>query len=300
MATIDIRKIDETLVIHFAADGKRINAYTLASTLVAFADAAKAANAALNSGCEIEVVVEAVGSGSFRARIRAIYKKNKSLLKDQIVAGLVLGVLGNYIYERTLAVDDTVKVEVRTDEVIIQRGDDRVIVPRNVYDATRLAEKNPEFPKAIARALEAVAQDPDIDGFGVVERLDSPAPELVLTRNELQRAALLPSDNAASRVVPEIVDLQILKAILERSKRKWEFMWRGVKISAPITDERFYIDFFAHDITIAPGDILRVTLHVHQKRDSATGIYKNVKYEVAHVHEHAPRVKQLRMPVEPA
>lgn len=57
----------------------------------------------------------------------------------------------------------------------------------------------------------------------------------------------------------------------------------------------FYIHFFAHDITIAPGDILNVTLQVHQRKDPTTGIYRNVGYEVIHVHRHSPRVKQLNL-----
>jgi hypothetical protein len=296
MATIDISQLEDTLVIHFATEGKRINAYTLASTLVAIADAAKAANASLNPGCEIEVVVEAIGAGSFRAKIRAIYKKHKGVLSNQVIAGVVIGVLGNYIYERTLAVDDTVKIEIHTDEVIINRGNDRVVVPRNVYDATRLAEKNPSFPKAVTRAFDAVARDEEIAGIGLVPQIDSPPPAILIDRRELQLAALLPIETPNDRIVPELVDLQIVKAILERSRRKWEFMWRGIKISAPVTDEKFYIDFFAHDITIAPGDILQVTLHVHQTKDAATGIYKNTGYEVVQVHSHTPRVKQLRLP----
>lgn len=295
MATVNIAQLNDTLVLHFETEGKRINAYTLASTLVAIADAAKAANASLNPGYEIEVVVEAIGPGSFRATIRALYKSRAGILAGQAVAAIVLGVLGNYIYERTLAVQDAVKIEINTDEVIIKHGNDQIIVPRNVYDATRQAEKNDNFPKAVSRAFDAVANDQEISGLGLVSRIDSPPPEIVIDRKYLHAAALQSIDTPNNRVVPEIVDLQILKAILERSKRKWEFMWRGIKISAPVTDEKFYIDFFAHDITIAPGDILRVTLHIHQRKDPATGIYRNIGYEVIQVHNHTPRVKQLKI-----
>lgn len=295
MATVNIAQFNDALVLHFETEGSRINAYTLASTLVAIADAAKAANASLNPGHEIEIVVEAVGPGSFRATIRALYKARAGVLAGQAVAAIVLGVLGNYIYERTFAADDSVRVEIHTDEVIIKHGNDQIIVPRNVYDATRQAEKNDNFPKAVSRAFDAVAKDESISGIGLVPRIDSPTPEIVIARSSIHAAALLPIDTPNSRVVPEVVDLQILKAILERSKRKWEFMWRGVKISAPVTDEQFYIDFFAHDITIAPGDILRVTLHVHQRKDPATGIYRNVGYEVIQVHNHTPRVRQMKI-----
>ncbi len=295
MAIVNIAQFNETLVLHFETEGKRINAYTLASTLVAIADAAKAANASLNPGHEIEVVVEAVGPGSFRATIRAIYKSRGGVLAAQAAAAIVLGVLGNYIYERTFAVDDSVNVEINTDEVIIKHGNDTIVVPRNVYDATRQVEKNDNFPKAVSRALGAVASDEDISGLGIVSRIDAPPPEIIIKRQELQAASLQTIDTPNNRVVPEVVDLQILKAILERSKRKWEFMWRGVKIPAPVTDEQFYIDFFAHDITIAPGDILKVTLHVHQRKDPTTGIYRNIGYEVIQVHNHTPRVRQLKL-----
>lgn len=154
MAVINISEFEDTLVLHFETIGSRINAYTLASTLIAVADAAKAANECINPSQEIEVVVEALGPGSFRALIKALVKSRGgalALVKDVLWSGIVLGVLGNYVYERTLSADNSVKVEVNTDEVIIQQGNDRIIVPRNIYDATREAEKNPEFQKSVVR-----------------------------------------------------------------------------------------------------------------------------------------------------
>ena len=159
MRVVEIAQFNNSVVIHFDTDDTRINAYTFASTLVGLADAAKAANTTLNAGCEIEIVVEALGPGSFRALVRAIYSSSRNLFANQVFMSLVLGVLGNYIYERTLAVDDKVTIEVKTDEVIIQKGDDRVVVPRDVYDATRRVEKNPLFVKAMTKTFEAVAAD---------------------------------------------------------------------------------------------------------------------------------------------
>lgn len=297
MRVVEIAQIENAFVIHFDTDDARINAYTFASTIIALADAAKAANASLNPGSQIEVVVEALGPGSFRAQIRALYSRAKNLFSNQVIAGVVIGVIGNYIYERTLAVDDKVVVEVKTDEVIIQRGQDRVVVPRQIYDATRQVERNPQFVKSINKSFAAMAADDKINGIGLVSSMDAPPPPIPISRETLiQLAAALPED-PNSRVVTEEAELQIVRAILKKSNRRWEFVWRGVTISAPVLHEGFYREFFAHEITIAPGDTLRVTLAIKQSRDPETGIYTNVGYEILEVHEHVPRVRQ--MPLEP-
>lgn len=293
MRVVDIAQFENSVVIHFDTDDTRINAYTFASTLVALADAAKAANTTLNVGCEIEIVVEAIGPGSFRALIRALYSSSRNLFANQIVMGLVIGVLGNYIYERTLSVDNKVTVEVKTDEVIIQKGNDRVVVPRNVYDATRRVEKNPQFVKAMTRTFEAVSADEKVNSFGLVEKMDSPAPAILIPRSTMLSLASQSPEDPDSRVITEQAELQIVKAILKKSNRRWEFVWRGITISAPVLHDQFYMNFFAHEITIAPGDTLNVTLAIKQAKDPDTGIYTNVGYEVVEVHGHVPRIKQM-------
>lgn len=292
MKVVDISNFEDSVVLHFETGTQKINAYTLASTLVAIADAAKAANTTINAGYEVEIIVEALGAGSFRAKISVLYKEGKNLFTSQLVAGVIIGVIANYVYERTLAVDDNVKIEIHTDEVIIEKGDEKIIVPRNVYDATREVEKNPKFTQAIDKSFQAIEKDKKIEGLGFVKNIDDPKPEVIIPRNAIISASGILIEEEGVRIVTELVELQILKAILERGRRKWEFMWRGFKISAPITDDSFYNDFFAHDITIAPGDSLDVKLQIKQNKDEDTGIYKNKSYEVIEIHEHHPRLKQ--------
>jgi hypothetical protein len=295
MPVVDISQFEKSVVIHFDVEDKRINAYTLATTLVSLADAAKAANSSLNAGYDIEIVVEAIGPGSFRTQITAVYSNSKNLFSNQLVVGLVIGILGNYIYERTLSVEANISVEVKTDEVVIQRGNDRVIVPRNVYDATRKVEKNPLFVKAMTKTFESVAADEKVKSIGLVSAMNSPPPEIPISHDTLQQLAIETPEDPDARIIQERAELQIVKAILEKSKRKWEFMWRGIKISAPVVNEQFYINFFAHDITIAPGDTLEVTLAIKQTKDIDTGIYSNIGYEVVEVHNHIPRIKQISL-----
>lgn len=68
-----------------------------------------------------------------------------------------------------------------------------------------------------------------------------------------------------------------------------------MKIAAPILDKQFFDKFFAHEITIAPGDALEVALRVVQERRPDTGIYVNVRYEVVEVLRHVPRLRQSQV-----
>ncbi|MEP6879009.1 MAG: hypothetical protein ABI865_09185 [Nitrosospira sp.] len=82
------------------------------------------------------------------------------------------------------------------------------------------------------------------------------------------------------------------RAILARGDRKWEFFWRGIKISAPVLDSRFYDRFFAREITISPGEGLWVASRIIQRQDPDTGIFINEKHEVIEVHKHLSRMQQ--------
>lgn len=295
MPTIDISQFEDSIVLHFGVDEHTINAYTLASTLVSMADAAKRANAAINAGFDIEVVVEALGEGSFRAKLRAIYTKTKdNLFAETTVKAIVFGILANYIYERTLSKDSDITVIVEGDKVIVEQGETKVIIPKEVHDATRQVEKDPNFRGSISKTFEAVDSDPAIRSFGIVKDMEDPPPPVEIPR---ERFAVLVEELGIPdprRVVSEEAELQIIKAILQRSKRKWEFVWRGNIISAPILDDTFYEEFFAHSITIAPGDTLLVTLEIVQVLQPDIGIYTNRGYQIAKVHNHVPRPRQTQ------
>jgi len=135
MSEIDLRSVGDTIVLHMRKQQHSINAYTLATTLVALADAAKEANSQINPGYEIEVVVETLADGGFKAKVRGVYKTAENIFSSQALQTIVLAVIASYIYEQTLAPDQSVKVIVNTGEVIIEQGDKRIIVPRVVYEA---------------------------------------------------------------------------------------------------------------------------------------------------------------------
>ena len=189
-------------------------------------------------------------------------------------------------------------VEVLTDEVIVSQGETKIIVPRNVHEATQRVATDPTFTKAVDKMISSVTIDQRVTGLGISNSLDGPPPPVILRRELLDIRDIPPEEEAKTRVIEEDCDLQIVKAILEKTKRKWEFRWRGVNISAPITDPNFYVDFSAHSITIAPGDEFQARLAIKQVRDDFSGVYANKSYEVVTVYKHVPKVQPRRLPIE--
>lgn len=290
---------EESFVIHFGADLPRINAYTFASTLVALANAAKAANATINPGLEIEIVVEALGHGSFKAKIRALYKSAGNIFTvPVIVSGLVLNIIASYIFQVTLAPDQQAKVTVNTDEVIIEQGNTKIVVPRTVHDAMKQAEKSPEFRQGVAEAFNAVERDEAITSLGISPSMHG-EPVVKVPRERFIHGAKAAADERREEVteVVELADLQIIRAILERKRRRWEFAWRGIRISAPITDDRFNSQFLARKIPVAPGDGLQVKLRMRRHKDSLSGVIVNDPngYEVLEVLKHIPGQSQAEI-----
>jgi hypothetical protein len=293
MHVVEIREFEEEFVLYFGGKPNRINAYTLASSLVSIADAVKSANTLINPGYNVEVVVEAFGSGSFKVKVKTLYEGAKNLFTADNLKQIVLGVIAAYVYQHTLAPDVEVNVVVNENEVVIEQGDTKVVVPREVHDCVQEVEKSEKFTQSIGRTFEAAERDKEVESLGITPRMEDETPVISIPRNRFGLLSDPPEVEENQRSVIEIADLSISRAILERGTRKWEFVWRGIKISAPVLDNNFYNDFFAHKITIAPGDGVEVKLKIYQSRDEDTGIFTNTRYEVIEVIRHVPRMKQI-------
>lgn len=295
MATVEVRREVDRFVLYFETPRAEISAYALASALVGLADAVREANATVNPGYQVEVVVEALANGSFKATVRTVFTKAKNLFSHQAVQAVIWGIVATHIYEKAIKTEVPPKITVSDNLVIIEVGKDKIVVPKDVYEAKRQLEKSERFNNAVGKVFDAAASDPEVTGVALVEQDQGPRPPLVIPR---EKFALFQTErlvDESTREIIEITQVEISRAILERGTRRWEFFWRGVKIAAPILDERFFDRFFSHEITIAPGDALEVALRIVQERKPDSGIYVNVRYEIAEVYKHVPRVKQAAL-----
>lgn len=291
MAVIEIPREIDRFVLYFDTNQRQINAYALATSLIGLSDAVRAANAAVNPGYYVEVVVEALEDGSFQAVIRTIFEKTRDLLSNEAVKAIVYGIIATHIYEAAIKSEAPPKITVSPEMVIIEAGKEKIIVPRDVYEAKKQVEKSERFTSAVGQIFQGAQSDRSVKGLGLKTSPDKSIPPLYIPRDKF---AIFNSKNVeeGSREIVEFATLEISRAILARGKRKWEFYWRGMRISAPVLDSGFYDRFFAHEITIAPGDGLRVALRITQVQSPDTGIFVNEKYEVVEVFELIPRMQQ--------
>lgn len=294
MTVIEIPQEVDRFVLYFDTPKHSINAYALASALIGLSDAVMEANAAVNPGYRVEVVVEALSDGSFQAVVRTVYERARNLFSNEAVKAIVYGIISTHIYETSIKTETPPTISVSNEMVVIQSGTNKIIVPMDVYEAKKQLEKSERFTSAIGQVLHGASSDPLVTGVGLKTSTEKAPPPLYVPREKFAFFDARRENEDGTREIVEFANLEISKAILSRGNRKWEFFWRGIRISAPVLDTRFYDRFFAHEITIAPGDGLRVALRIKQNRHPDTGIFINEKYEVIEVHEHLPRMQQDR------
>lgn len=292
MAVVEIPRDVDRFVLYFDTPKHDVNAYALATALIGLSNAVLEVNAAINPGYRVEVVVETLVDGSFQAVVRTIFEKAKNLFSNEAVKAIVYGIISTHIYETAIKTDTPPKIIVSQEMVIIESGNDKIIVPRDVYEAKKQLEKSERFNSAVGQVFHGALFDQSIVGIGLKTDTRNTPPQIYVPREKFVIFDVKRIEEEGSREIVEFANLEISRAILSRGIRKWEFFWRGIRISAPVLDQHFYNRFFAHEITIAPGDGLRVALRIIQRQDPDTGIFINERYEVIEVHEHLPRMQQ--------
>ena len=87
-----------------------------------------------------------------------------------------------------------------------------------------------------------------------------------------------------TRIITERVPLTIIKAVLKRGKRKWQFNWNGIKVSAPIKDPSFFDALEKRDIALHQGDALDAELTIGQRYIQEAKVWENTGYAITKVY----------------
>jgi hypothetical protein len=288
MNEVRIEKNLDEIILYFGTQKKAINAYTLASTLASIADAIKEANLQINPGYDVEVLVTDLGSGSFKAVIKTIYTSVRNLFSKENIKSIILAIIASFLYDHFLSTKPNVIINVTNEYVVVEQGEERVVIHKEVYEASKKIEKQQKFRSKISSTMNTLQNDKDIESFAIINNIED-KPAIEIPRENFKYFIIDGEDNTNEeneKIIEENTTVQITRAILENNSRKWEFVWHGERISAPVFDDVFYKRFYEHRITIAPGDTLDVKLKIYQKKIENMNVFVNKKYEVVNVFEH--------------
>lgn len=277
MAEVDLRRLPEDeVVLQFGGRPNEVDAFTFSNSLVAFAEAIQEINRQISPETAVQVSIEGIGLGSFRAKINA-RRKPLSALWREVGKPVLIGVLTYLICHRILA-PAPFDIKVNESTVVITHGDDRIIIPRTVYDATQKLAEPRQVEHHIARAFNVMENDPSVTDFGLAAGIHDLEPIVPVHRERFSIFAVPqePETGDKRRSYEERTHLTIIKAIFQRGHRKWEFVWKGgVRISASIQDQTFFDKLARREFWFAQGDELDVQLRVRQLYDDANSVYIN-------------------------
>ena len=299
MADIDLRFLPaDEFVLHFGGRPNEVDAFTFSNSLVAFAEALQEINRQVNANFSIEIALEGVGPGSFRAKIKTKLKALAGLFSGDLSRDIIVGILSAAIYEKAIqpliSTGSAPIVIVNDDSVIIESGNDRIIVPRDVHEARKKLKAPATVDHHISRAFSVLEADPSIESFGLAHGIRDPEPVGLINRD---RFAILTrevdADQPDNKRHQDVnAKLVILKAVFERSPRLWQFVWNGVRISASIKDTNFFDRLARREYSFTQGDVLDVLLRVHQVKDEMSSAFINERYEILQVRGVEPALKQ--------
>lgn len=294
MATFDLTKFDgDHIVVHFGGEVTSVDAYTLANALIGFSDTATAISSILDPGQEIEIRVDADGPGSYRTKVKRV-KSGLGGFFSRGSEAVFWGLVAAFIYDAMTRNDPQTKVTINTDEVIIENGKDRVIVPRKVYEQLPNVRSQPEARRGVSKIFENLESDPSVTNFGLTRELDDRQPAFQVQRKDFVRLAERPPilvEGEKRRTKTTRARVIILKAWLNHATRKWTFQWNDVPISAPIKDVKFLDSLDERAVLIGSGDALDAKITYQQVYSEQLKMFENDPntYEITEVVKFIPR-----------
>lgn len=163
--------------------------------------------------------------------------------------------------------------------VTLNAEGDVFVVNAKVFN---LYKDRPDTTEAIDNSFSALAENPAIEG---IEMSSGGSTVFRAERDEFSAIATSPNyENENVRHNIEKVWLTVVKPFLAVSKtRKWEFVYNGSKITAPIVDEKFLGSL--EQVPFRMGTKMLVELDVVQEYEDLYKAYLNKKFTILRVIE---------------
>jgi hypothetical protein len=285
-----------SFTIKFAGELNQVDANTLISSLASLVSIIEEIKQTDFSDQKIDVKVKALSPGSFLVEIdlftSTIETLTSLLTSDNvhIAASIVTIVGGLYGIRKFLKGKKPKEVDKIREEIEVTNadGEKNNFSPKvyNIYNS------NININEALNNNFEALNSDPSVRTFEILgEKSQS------IFKADKEEFSRLTSQEKIEeilkdeRIVRVRAILNLFKIVFD-DKYKWEFIYKGNRINAKISDDVFFGKIDSGE-KFSKGDILEVELEILQNFDKSVNTFINKTYNVIKVFSHKIKDEQI-------
>jgi len=289
---------DDQFKIKFDGDTHDINALTFINTIDNVSSIIKEINNELlakeNIDRKVEIRIKAIAPGSFDVTLELIQQFAQSLLTPNNIAygAGIITILGGLFQLRKFLKSEKPqkikKINNKETEITNKNGDVTIIenLTLNMY------ETNSNVSQSLNSTFESLSNDSKVTAFNFYDKYEEPFFSSESEEfKEFSKSYEYREDN--KKVITELVSLNVNKVCFEKGS-KWQFYYKGNKITANISDSSFYEKIDKGE-TFSKGDSLEVELEIHQEFREDIDTFINKSYEIVKVLGHKLKPKQTSM-----
>lgn len=289
--------------VKFDGQLHQVDANTLINSLINLSTIIQELNVVSDPNRKIEIKIKATEKGSFWIHLSLIAEKIPDLFDQEniqttaaiaTISGISIIKSVAYLFQlkkhlsgkkpKTIQESNkggVIKIENERGDIIFM---DSVIF--NIYNT------NQPVQDSISNTFDTLQNDSSISGFEIADAEKRPLFEINRTDfGEMSIKNEVVEEN--KKIFTEIANLHIFKIVFE-DKYKWEFYYKGNKISAHIADINFFKSIDEGE-RFSKGDTLKSELEITQIFDNTVNTYINHSYKIKNVLEHIPRGKQQKL-----
>lgn len=290
---------DNNFKIKFDGQQHQVDAQILISSLIHTTTVIQELNTHYNTGKRIEIKVNALEKGSFLIHIElietALDQLKNLLTKDNLLfaSGIIDGLVGLIKIKKHLR--GKKPKEVKNDgstTIIINENNNVLNISGDIYN---MYETNSVVNDALSQNFDVLDNDPAITAFEITDKLENTYVRVDRTDfKDLSLKSEVIDENRKSII--ELTRLNIVRLSFEENL-KWDFYYRGNKISAKISDPNFF-ELIDKGESFAKGDTLEVELQINQVFEESVNTYINKSYQINRIINHYKKSEQKKIDFE--
>jgi len=288
----DVKGIDEEGIwLYFRSNNQCVDLRQFGSICIHLSELVDELAARLAPGIGLTITLHEVEPGSLKVLVKFAKRVGGFLESPEGVGSMLIGTLF-YILGTLTNSDNITIIQIPDGVSEIEINGSKIKVRSADIDQANRVRENADVLLKTKKMVDAVSKSTETTGFGLYQQDQSGDSTTVLfddhqfgIMNDAIDVDLGEIGETSERVHTNAI-LEIIKAILQKRTRRWQFRWMNRYISAPILDGAFYEKMYSHEIELGPGDTIEADLRIHQRYDPETGTFTPTKYEVVKVYNY--------------